>query len=183
MTKQENNNPKIVNIFPINLYIDFIKNLPLEDYLSKVYNYIKEYPTSVAVSNQGGYQSNSEVHFHPYFSSLVKLLNEYNYKFTGNPNSKISSMWINISKYGNYNSLHVHTESTNPSTFQQSGVLYLKTPLNSGDIEFHNPSHISGFFNVTPQERMILIFPQFVPHFVAPNLSQEDRISIAFNYE
>ena len=180
---QENNNSKVINIFPINLYIDIIENLPLEDYLSKVNNYVKESPTSVEASNRGGYQSNPTVHLHPYFSPLIKLLNEYNYKFTGNPNSKINSMWINISKYGNYNSVHVHTESPNSSIFQQSGVLYLKTPLNSGGIEFHNPGYISDVFGITPQEKMILIFPQFVPHFVTPNLSKEDRISIAFNYE
>ena len=38
-------------------------------------------------------------------------------------------------------------------------------------------------FNIPPQEGVMLIFPSFLLHSVEENLSDEDRISVAFNLD
>ena len=35
---------------------------------------------------------------------------------------------------------------------------------------------------IPPKENMLLVFPSWVPHAVETNLSNEDRISLSFNF-
>jgi uncharacterized protein (TIGR02466 family) len=79
-----------------------------------------------------------------------------------------------------------------------SGIYYVKTPKNSGILEFTSPqvelSYVVNdqmikdynFFNsktwkVTPEEGKLLMWPSWLMHYVKPNLSNDTRISIAFN--
>ena len=36
---------------------------------------------------------------------------------------------------------------------------------------------------ISPKENMLIVFPSWVPHAVEINLSDEDRISLAFNFK
>lgn len=81
-----------------------------------------------------------------------------------------------------------------------SGVLYLNVPKDSGDIIFHNPLEARRVTNVffersrkeendynfnhvkyTPVEGEMLFFEAWLQHTVGQNLSNEDRLSVAFN--
>jgi uncharacterized protein (TIGR02466 family) len=115
------------------------------------------------------------------------------------PNMVILNMWINISKTGGYNINHVHSNSI------LSGCFYVKTPDNCGNIVFINPiknlihaymgywhlmdegkldnsplSHMQ--WEISPKENNIVLFPSWLEHYVSDNESDEDRISISFNF-
>jgi len=176
MTKQENNF-KYNLICSVGTWIDNILNLDIEYWINIIYNYQKNYPISVEKSNQGGYQSKNDIHIKKPFFPLVKLLNSHIFNFTSDPNITIKEMWFNISSFTNFNAPHTHHHNKN----NLSGVLYLKVPKNSGRIIFLDPLSINDPSYLTPKEKDIILFPSILPHYVEPNLSQEDRISIAFN--
>ena len=176
--KQENN----IEYYPvvdIGFYRTFIESLPVEDLLKKVYKFKEDDSNNgVKKSNRGGYQSTGDIHIHPDFCDLAHNLNNIFFKFFRNSLQTVQSMWINISYYESSNYIHTH----GPELDIMSGVLYLQVPENSGEIGFINPitHNIDNLTLPTPKE--LFIFPQNLPHLVNPNLSQKERISIAFNY-
>jgi len=178
MMKQENN----IEYYPVlnvGFHRMFIENLPVEDLLKKVYKFKEDnFDNSVKKSNRGGYQSTPDIHTYPGFYDLTHNLNKIFFEIFKNPLQTIQSMWINISCYENSN--YIHTHGTEIDLI--SGVLYLQVPKNSGEIGFVNPITHNIDNLILPSPKDLLLFPQNLPHLVNPNLSQEDRISIAFNY-
>jgi len=147
-------------------------------------------------SNEGGWQSNPIITNDGFFSNLISSVeasaSEFANRLRINTNLKVKAFWININKFKDYNTCHIHPNCI------LSGVYYIKAPKNSGVIEFKNPysfgiqnnwnNKITSFnsFNSTvmqmnPFENRVLMFPSWVEHRVLPNLSNEKRISISFN--
>ena len=62
-----------------------------------------------------------------------------------------------------------------------SGILYLKVPPNSGSLILYNPSNVSQFNDIYPEDNNLIFITSSLPHSVTLNLSKYDRISIAFN--
>ena len=103
--------------------------------------------------------------------------------------NKIVSMWINISGYKDYNREHNHSDCN------FSGVYYIHTPNNCGNIEFirHDRDRgipLSEFNNVNSaswwllsQKHTCYIFPSYYLHRVLPNMNTEERYSISFNIQ
>lgn len=106
----------------------------------------------------------------------------------------ITNSWINIHRRGHSAGSHSHHNSL------LSGVLYLKTTQNSGDLVFHRDIHSlvpfppaldldMDSFNLynckswghKPKTNDICLFPSVVMHSVDPNESDEERWSLAFN--
>ena len=104
----------------------------------------------------------------------------------------IANCWINENYKFSYNEPHVH-----PLT-SFSAVYYIKTTPNCGNIEFYNENSIVGFMNlyseylpdssdfhskftITPVQNDLIIFPSYLKHGVTQNLSDDPRVSIAFN--
>jgi uncharacterized protein (TIGR02466 family) len=104
--------------------------------------------------------------------------------------------WININSKGSFNAPHDHPG------FLWSGVFYVDIPEdlkdNEGQLEFIDPRNgvMSGAGNlvevqkyfasnikVKPETGMLILFPSFLKHWVYPQHSQKDRISIAFNFK
>lgn len=99
--------------------------------------------------------------------------------------------WINVNPRGGYNAPHDHSGSF------WSGVYYVQVPGRGegqgGAIEFlapHKPLPNQGFIyepitapktTVRPDAGQVLIFPASLVHWVQPNDSDSDRITIAFN--
>ena len=98
--------------------------------------------------------------------------------------------WLNINNPGNFNEQHRH-----PST-NLSAVYYVKAEENSGSISFIRDGRVEDYFphttNLTPHNaarvteqartNKFYIFPSYLDHKVDPNLSNEQRISMAFNF-
>jgi uncharacterized protein (TIGR02466 family) len=101
--------------------------------------------------------------------------------------------WANVSRNGNYHSLHNHPRSC------WSGVYYVDTGVedrdrhpHSGVIDLHDPRPFTEMtfvpgepygqkYPVRPQAGTMLVFPGFLYHFVHPYFGTGERISIAFN--
>jgi uncharacterized protein (TIGR02466 family) len=99
--------------------------------------------------------------------------------------------WINVNPRGGYNAPHDHSGSF------WSGTYYVSVPDHAegqgGAIEFlapHKPLPSQGIIEaaitaqkitIRPQPGQVLIFPATLVHWVHPNDSDEERITIAFN--
>jgi len=171
------------SLFKIGIWKTIPFEINLKLWIDIIYNFKKNFPNSQSRSSQGGYQSSNNLQTIPTFYPLIKILNKYYFKIIDNPNKKLTSLWINVSSFSNYNTLHTHNSCN--LTLQEedlSGVLYLKVPSNSGALCFTNPYDINHYEKYNPVEGDLIFFNKSLPHMVEPNLSQEDRISIAFNY-
>ena len=120
------------------------------------------------------------------YNSAVSVANSWKY------NNELSfvSCWLNINKPGDFNEQHRH-----PGT-NLSAVYYVKANPNSGNIWFirdgrtedyfpnigKNTSHTTPRVSELPQNGRFYIFPSHIDHKVDPNLSDDDRISMAFNF-
>tara|TARA_Y100001968_G_C19338926_1_gene708392 strand:+ start:401 stop:1012 length:612 start_codon:yes stop_codon:yes gene_type:complete len=113
---------------------------------------------------------------------------------------ELANFWININNKGSSHYPHLHSDS------MYSGVYYIKVPINAkeaGDLIFHrdfSESFILGSrcgkykdgytqdasdyirASVSPIEEVLILFPSWLPHSVSENNTNEDRISLSFNY-
>ena len=148
-------------------------------------------------TNMKGWHSETDMHkipvFKPLVNELFKMQNEiFKEEFlTSEP--ILGNMWANINPPGGYNRPHLHPNC------HYSGVYYIKAPKKSGQIVFNDPrtashmvmpnriketppSHLWREIRVDPLEGRIIIFPAWLWHCVEPNLSEEIRISVSFNF-
>ena len=132
------------------------------------------------------------------FSNLLSLIeHRFNSLHTDLGLSKsalqiISEYWININLNEKISFPHSHPNRV------FSAVYYIKDDKNCGDLVFINPNKVVcqnisddcieeyNFYNathwkVTPQPGLLIIFPSWLEHYVMPNNSNTDRISIALN--
>ena len=115
-------------------------------------------------------------------------------------NVRLVDFWININGKGGSNVPHTHPGA------KYSGVFYIKVPkeMKGGNLFFlkdYNETYLTsqenmGFFKqgynllpndlpkipVKPLEKLLIVFPSWLPHSVAYNDADEDRISLSFNY-
>lgn len=92
--------------------------------------------------------------------------------------------WANINAPGSRNTMHTHKED------DFSGVYYLQA-TDCGDLRFPNPANILGDcgktspfmrdFSFAPKDGDLIIWPSWLAHEVEPNLSNRERINLAFN--
>ena len=136
----------------------------------------KQVDKGVKLSNRGGWQSQSKLHLCETFNPLVTFITN-NIPFK--ENSKILNMWGSISSKHHYNSIHHHGKTPNV----WSGVYYLQIPPNSGDLVFHSHWDTDLIKSLTPVPGGLIIFPSSLSHQVEANMSNQDRISIAFNFQ
>ena len=134
----------ITDIFKTSLYNVQIKK---EKYVKYFLNILKKEKRTnkkgVLISNKGGYQTfnfrgmdnkevNREVFLKPAHAFCSKLNPRENTSF------KIytHSWWINENNFGDYNELHNHY--INEDHLVLTGIYYLETPKESGDLIFQN---------------------------------------------
>jgi uncharacterized protein (TIGR02466 family) len=102
----------------------------------------------------------------------------------------ITGCWANISAPGSAHEAHIH-----PNNYL-SGVYYVQTQEGADTISFQDPR--SGAHFIAPRtsedtpdstsrvtlrvrEGTLVIFPAWLVHAVEPNMSNKERISVAFN--
>lgn len=148
------------------------------------------------VSNSGGIQSNDLLgRLTPALQEVYDEVTEYVYDVYSQwglaRTPECTGMWANVNHKGNYNLLHSHSMTT------MSAVYYVSASADSGNLVFERPDNqhlyfpvteedssqfITRVMEVTPQDGGIIIFPSYIFHRVDTNMSDEPRVSIAFNY-
>lgn len=195
------NNPEVSLYFPEPVlrykfedYKNF--NLNLKRY---IYELQKENPSAQIRSNRGGWHS-------PNFkltdknsiqNKFVLELQKYIFRSfqtlgwkTENKKMVISAMWAIINKKNDFNVVHTHPNS------YLSAAYYVSAPKNCGKFQVESlniakrhsypeilknnelNTHVAG---LEVNEGDLLIFPGYLPHKVAMNESEQDRIVISFN--
>ena len=180
-----------------------IGQLQNEAYLIK-----KNDNVGVRKSNSGsqGYHSKdiSDLDNLPGTSHLVKqIVNAVNviHQISRQGELKLTNFWINISGQGSSNTPHTH------SGFTYSGVFFIKVPkqMKGGRFLFYRNFNEADFISteymglfkkgyklqgydypintISPKENLLVVFPAWVPHAVEINLSEEERISLSFNFK
>jgi uncharacterized protein (TIGR02466 family) len=179
---------------PVHRYSLSIDNTPLINYSYK----LRQQQKSRQLSNNGGWQSEDLSVDTKEIVPLIEAIKHNILLYIQHCSFKkleykLDSMWININGYKDSNVNHIHPKSV------FSGVYYIQTPKDCGDIVFQHPSqHIIYDWNnkvieettsinssnwwLPSKQGNLYIFPSWLFHYVKPNLNKEqDRISIAFN--
>ena len=185
-------------LFPTIIYI---KDLPnpneLNSYLEKhIVEWSKNDP-GVKKTNVNGWHSQTDMNqrkeYEPLSRELFQMQNEIIQEEHLNMQPKLGNMWANINYPNAYNKSHIHPNSL------FSGVYYVKTPPNSGRLICNDPrpgiqtcmpnrkkgqppKHLWREVNLQPQENRAIMFNSWLWHSVEPNQSNEDRISVSFNF-
>jgi len=151
-------------------------------------------------SNIGGWQGDDFIlNTLPVFDELNNVIKiclkelELKYDIKENCEFYADNSWININRYKDYNKSHFHRFSVLSSVFyvdvtDESSVITFETP-NILQSSFEDPSyfnHRSGLtlteISYPAQNNRLIFFPSWLKHRVAPNMSNNPRISIATNY-
>ena len=135
----------------------------------------------------------------PIFEDLTTILNKHvedfvidlQYDMSGKKLS-LDSLWINILPPGGVPTSHLHPNSV------ISGTTYVKVPKESGAIKFEDPrlammmaapsrkegvrSELKSFIYLEPKVGNLILWESWLRHEVPINLSDQERVSISFNY-
>jgi len=187
--QQSTNNPttngpikgkeEILFVFPIISWENVI--LENEKELIDLFYKLKEKnPIDAVKSNDGGWQSNN-VQELPAMISLIKAV-EFAMFSHFQAGGVMRDIWVNISGKGHSNNIHNHYYS---STFPKSvsGVYYFSVPDDNSILYFYKPGEHNFRKPYKPKPRDLIIFPTDVFHSVNPNTTDQDRISVAFNFD
>lgn len=187
-------NIKQGDIFPTSFYtvniFDSQENQRYKDFLIE----LSQKTPGTSRSNRGGWQSETNLWEQEVFKPLLEKTTAVSQSIIesisqNRPQMVIRAMWGNINPKGGMNFTHVH-----PSGWM-SGVYYIQLPQGTDEITFEDPRPArmmdfqrsclvnDEYFSHQPQVGELLLFPSWLPHFVLPNTSNEERISVSFNIE
>ena len=135
----------------------------------------------------------------PVFEGLVNALDahvaafaaELAFDLEGRP-LKLEDIWINILPEGGIHTGHIHPHSV------ISGTTYVTLPEGSASIKFEDPrlpmmmaapgrvkdadEALKPFFYAKPRVGDVLLWESWLRHEVPMNMSEDDRVSVSFNY-
>lgn len=169
--------------------------------IKKLQSFCNEYQqkdTGKSLSNVGGYHSNylslEDLSLQPLIQEIKTHSSQFAKGFINNNEQVLANMWINISLYKDTNRSHNHPFS------DISGVYYVKTPDDCGNIVFEHPAlDVLNYYSPETKskefneynsptwwkpaiENHLYLFPGWLKHRVEPNGNKtEERISISFN--
>jgi len=135
----------------------------------------------------------------PIFRDLEKVLDKHVAAFAadlefdlGGKKLKLDSLWINILPEGGTHSSHIHPHSV------ISGTTYVTMPEGTSALKLEDPrlpmmmaaparakdarDELRTFRYVTPEAGEVLLWESWLRHEVPVNMSEDDRISVSFNY-
>ena len=135
----------------------------------------------------------------PIFADLVKCLDAHVAAFAedlqfdlGGKALKLDSLWINILPEGGIHTGHIHPHSV------ISGTTYAAMPDGASAIKFEDPrlammmnapgrikdarEELRTFTYVAPKVGDVLLWESWLRHEVPMNMSEDDRLSVSFNY-
>ena len=153
--------------------------------------------SGVTKTNVNGWHSETNMHekseYTPLVNELFRMAHQIFEEEWLEREPFLGNMWANINPFGGYNKPHVHPNAL------FSGVYYVKTPPNCGRLigqdprpgiqtcmptrkKGQPPKHLWRDVHLQPQENRAIIFPAWLWHSVEPNQSNENRISVSFNF-
>ncbi len=173
----------------------------LNDALLKEAARMRENDTGVSKSNRGGWHSAGNLFDQkaPCIATLRDAAEKSVISATRKLTTKVDPAslrlklfaWMNANPPGGYNAPHTHPGA------HWSGVYYVSQPDveagNSGMIEFLDPRsdlpnwrilQASAFRmkkKIRPEPGTLILFPSYLVHWVYPNETDEERVTIAFN--
>lgn len=135
----------------------------------------------------------------PIFAEVVKSLDQHVADFAqelgfdlGDKPLTLEDLWINILPEGGTHSSHIHPHSV------ISGTTYVAMPGGTSALKLEDPRlpmmmaapprlktaarDLQSFVYVTPAVGEVLLWESWLRHEVPTNMSEEDRISVSFNY-
>ena len=135
----------------------------------------------------------------PIFADLEKALDKHVAAFCEDlgfdlqgKKLKCNSFWINILPEGGTHSSHIHPHSV------ISGTTYVAMPAGTSALKLEDPRlpmmmmapvvkkdadpALRRFVYVTPEVGEVLLWESWLRHEVPMNMSEEERISVSFNY-
>jgi uncharacterized protein (TIGR02466 family) len=136
---------------------------------------------------------------YPVFGDMVKALDAHVAAFARDlefdlegRDLTLEDIWINILPEGGSHSSHIHPHSV------ISGTTYVTVPEGAGALKLEDPRHammmaaparlktarrdLQPFIYITPQPGEVVMWESWLRHEVPMNQSEEDRISVSFNY-
>jgi uncharacterized protein (TIGR02466 family) len=159
----------------------------------QVINQIK--PDLAEIPAGGSWQSGQDLHNREQLVDLISCIDStaqtiLQFLKVGYDTIEITGCWANINASGASHAIHSH-----PNNFL-SGIYYVHTHPGADSVNFHDPRPQTGIIRppvteltsqntdqvvVTVSDGMLLMFPSYLAHSVAPNESDKLRISISFN--
>ena len=135
----------------------------------------------------------------PIFADLVSALDAHVQTFSEDLQLnldgralKLEDLWINILPEGGSHASHIHPHSV------ISGTTYVAMPDGASALKLEDPRHammmahpprlkdcrreLRTFIYEAPKVGDVLLWESFVRHEVPMNMSEEERISVSFNY-
>ncbi|GGL96419.1 2OG-Fe(II) oxygenase family protein [Pseudooceanicola nanhaiensis] len=135
----------------------------------------------------------------PIFADLIAVLDRHVQAFArdlefdlGDRALKLEDIWINILPEGGTHGSHIHPHSV------ISGTTYVAMPEGASALKLEDPrlpmmmaaptrqkgarEELRSFVYVAPKPGEVLLWESWLRHEVPMNLSEEDRISVSFNY-
>ena len=181
--------------FPTQIYIkDFnIDNKKLEQ---DIINWSKE-DIGLQKTNVNGWHSTSDMHkkeeYKPLIHELFLMQFDIFKEECLDSEPFLGNMWANINPPGAFNKPHIHPNSL------WSGVYYVKTQENCGNLIIEDPKiislmtvskktnetvpkHLWKEVNFEPVQGRCIMFPSWLSHAVEVNKSNDARISVSFNF-
>jgi len=173
------------------------------DALTKVcHDMVRDYPSDMnqswfIIKDKSYLNSDQQQIVMPLIDQIYDRLNVLHdmHGFSSDYRQEIQNAWMNINHTHNTFQIHQHSGSF------YSAVYYVEGDTSCGDLEFVTPIHAhnhvisptkhvknfnaynSSCWSVSPEAGKLVIFPAWLMHYVRPNNTNKDRISIAFNTE
>ena len=181
--------------FPTIIYAEDFK-LDTNQLAENIIQWSKEDP-GVAKTNRNAWHSTTDMQnrpeYRPLIDELFKMVNQVFEEEFLTRGAALGNMWANINPPGGYNQPHVHPNAV------FSGVYYVKAPPNSGRLVCQDPrpgiqtcmpdrkkeqvpKHLWRDVRIEPKENRAIMFNSWLWHSVEPNMSNEIRISVSYNF-
>ena len=183
--------------FPTPVYILDINDKSINEQLEKnILNwYYKD--KGITRTNINSWHSETTMHEMPEYKRLTNALYEAQKKIYIEEDLDsepfLGNMWANVNPKGGMNRAHVHPNSL------WSGVYYVKANKDSGHLKIDDPRSIALMSrprlkekqhpmrlwresSFEPKAGRLIMFPAWLVHCVDPNMSDELRISVSFNF-
>lgn len=186
----------VLKLFPTYVWATQLKPEAFRPINEKIVAYLRGLQTArPELAGKGQWQTSQDLHKQPALADLVAVIQASARSICDSmtliyDRLEITGCWANLSQRGFPHRQHFH-----PNNYL-SGAYYVKTAPGADRISFHDPRPQAGMLvpparnqdlanpdqvSLDVSDGMLVMFPAWLQHSVAPNQSEITRISVAFN--